>query len=107
MSDLAELLAPLCPEEWRALLLSVKVACWCTVLGTLPAIGIAWLLARRRFWGRSWLEAFVYLPMILPPVVLGYLLLVLFGRHGWIGQWLQPLGISWPFTGRVLCWRHG
>ena len=104
MSDYTALFSPLTPEELRALWLSIKVACWCTLLGALPAIGMAWLLARKRFWGRSLLEAFVYLPMILPPVVLGYMLLVLFGRHGWIGQWLQPLGIQLAFhwTGAVL-----
>lgn len=94
----------LSPIEIRALWLSLKVAFWCTLLGALPAIGLAWLLARRNFWGKSLLEAFVYLPMILPPVVLGYLLLVMFGRNGWIGQWLQPLGIQLAFhwTGAVL-----
>ncbi len=94
----------LSPAESSALLLSIKVAFWCTLLGMLPALGIAWLLARRNFWGKSLLEALVYLPMILPPVVLGYLLLVLFGRNGFIGQWLQPLGIQLAFhwTGAVL-----
>jgi molybdate transport system permease protein len=94
----------LTPIEISALWLSLKVAFWCTLLGALPAIGLAWLLARRHFWGKSLLEAFVYLPMILPPVVLGYLLLVMFGRNGWIGQWLQPLGIQLAFhwTGAVL-----
>ncbi len=94
----------LSPVEISALWLSLKVAFWCTLLGAVPAIAIAWLLARRDFWGKSLLEAFVYLPMILPPVVLGYLLLVLFGRTGLIGQWLDPLGIQLAFhwTGAVL-----
>lgn len=98
------LVSGLTPTELRALWLSLKVAFWCTLLGAIPAITIAWLLARRHFWGKSLLEAFVYLPMILPPVVLGYLLLVMFGRHGWIGQWLQPFGIQLAFhwTGAVL-----
>lgn len=98
------LLSGLTPTELRALWLSLKVAFWCTFLGALPAIGLAWVLARCNFWGKSLLEAFVYLPMILPPVVLGYLLLVTFGRNGWIGQWLQPLGIQLAFhwTGAVL-----
>ncbi len=101
---MSHLFTSLSPVEIRALCLSLKVAFWCTLLGSLPAIGLAWLLARRNFWGKSLLEAFVYLPMILPPVVLGYLLLVMFGRNGWIGQWLQPLGIQLAFhwTGAVL-----
>jgi molybdate transport system permease protein len=101
---MSSLFTSLSPVEIRALWLSLKVAFWCTLLGALPAIGLAWLLARRNFWGKSLLEAFVYLPMILPPVVLGYLLLVMFGRNGWIGQWLQPLGIQLAFhwTGAVL-----
>lgn len=101
---MSHLFTSLSPVEIRALCLSLKVAFWCTLLGALPAIGLAWLLARRNFWGKSLLEAFVYLPMILPPVVLGYLLLIMFGRNGWIGQWLQPLGIQLAFhwTGAVL-----
>ncbi|MDE2421730.1 MAG: molybdate ABC transporter permease subunit [Gammaproteobacteria bacterium] len=101
---MSSLFTSLSPVEIRALWLSLKVAFWCTLLGALPAIGLAWVLARRNFWGKSLLEAFVYLPMILPPVVLGYLLLVMFGRNGWIGQWLQPLGIQLAFhwTGAVL-----
>lgn len=101
---MSHLFTSLSPVEIRALWLSLKVAFWCTLLGALPAIGLAWLLARRNFWGKSLLEAFVYLPMILPPVVLGYLLLVVFGRNGWVGQWLQPLGIQLAFhwTGAVL-----
>ena len=99
-----ELLSGLTPTEMRALWLSLKVAFWCTLLGTIPAISIAWLLARRNFWGKSLLEAFVYMPMILPPVVLGYLLLIMFGRNGWIGQFLHPFGIQLAFhwTGAVL-----
>ncbi len=101
---MSSLFSSLTPVELRALWLSLKVAFWCTFLGAIPAIGLAWVLARRNFWGKSLLEAFVYLPMILPPVVLGYLLLVVFGRNGWIGQWLQPLGIQLAFhwTGAVL-----
>lgn len=105
MTDLMQgLFSSLTPAEIRALWLSLKVAFWCTLLGAIPAITIAWLLARRNFWGKSLLEAFVYLPMILPPVVLGYLLLVLFGRYGFIGQFLHPFGIQLAFhwTGAVL-----
>jgi molybdate transport system permease protein len=101
---MSHLFSNLTPLEMRALILSLKVAFWCTLLGIVPAISIAWLLARQKFWGKSLLEAFVYLPMILPPVVVGYLLLILFGRNGWIGQFLHPLGIHLAFhwTGAVL-----
>lgn len=101
---LQNLTSNLTSEEITALALSLKVASWCTLAGLVPALGLAWLLARRQFWGKSLIEALVYLPMILPPVVLGYLLLVLFGRQGAIGQWLAPLGIQFAFhwTGAVL-----
>jgi len=75
--------------EWEALRLSLSVA-GRSVLFSLPvAILIAWLLTRRRFVGRSVLDAFVHLPLVLPPVVVGYLLLVLFGTRGPIGGWLD------------------
>jgi len=75
--------------ELEALSLSLAVA-GRSVLFSLPfAILIAWLLTRRRFVGRTVLDAFVHLPLVLPPVVVGYLLLVLFGRRGPIGGWLD------------------
>ncbi len=75
--------------EWAALRLSLSVA-GRSVLFSLPvATLIAWLLTRRRFVGRSVLDAFVHLPLVLPPVVVGYLLLVLFGTRGPIGGWLD------------------
>jgi molybdate transport system permease protein len=75
--------------ELEALSLSLAVA-GRSVLFSLPfAILIAWLLTRRRFVGRTMLDAFVHLPLVLPPVVVGYLLLVLFGRRGPIGGWLD------------------
>jgi len=65
----------------------------------LPAIGIAWLLTRRRFPGRTLLDAFVHLPLVLPPVVVGYLLLVLFGVRGPLGRLLEAaFGIRLVFT---------
>ena len=75
--------------EWEALKLSLAVASR-SVLVSLPfATLIAWLLTRRRFVGRTVLDAFVHLPLVLPPVVVGYLLLVLFGTRGPIGGWLD------------------
>lgn len=85
--------------EWQALLLSAKVASWATLACLIPGIACGWLLARREFWGKSMVEAMVYLPMVLPPVVPGYLLLVLFGTNGLIGAWLsEQLGINIAFT---------
>lgn len=78
----------LSPAELSIVLLSLKVAAWCVVILLLPAMAMAWLLAKKRFWGQSLLDALVHLPMVLPPVVLGYMLLILLGRRGWIGAWL-------------------
>lgn len=78
----------LSPAELDIVLLSLKVAACCVLMLLLPAIAMAWLLARKQFWGHALLDALVHLPMVLPPVVLGYMLLVLLGRRGWIGSWL-------------------
>jgi len=78
----------LSPAELDIVLLSLKVAACCVLVLLLPAIAMAWLLARKRFWGHALLDALVHLPIVLPPVVLGYMLLVLLGRRGWIGSWL-------------------
>lgn len=94
----------LSPAELRALWLSVKVACCCVLLGLIPAIALAWCLARYQFWGKSVVEALVLLPMILPPVVIGYVLLLFFGQQGLGGQWLAQVGLVLPFhwTGAVV-----
>lgn len=82
-----------------ALLLSLKVAGWATLLNTVLGIGIGFLLARGRFWGREVLDTILTLPMVLPPTVLGYYLLVLLGRKGVLGSWLQAqFGINLIFT---------
>jgi len=85
--------------EVTALALSLNVALR-SVLFSLPlAIGIAWLLTRRRFAGRALVDAFVHLPMVLPPVMVGYVLLLLLGIRGPIGHWLyQSFGIRLAFT---------
>jgi molybdate transport system permease protein len=85
--------------EFEALNLSLQVALR-SVLCSLPlAIAVAWLLTRRRFSGRALLDAFVHLPMVLPPVMIGYVLLLLFGVRGPIGHWLyQHFGIRTAFT---------
>ena len=88
----------LTPEESSALWLSVKVASWCTACGLLPAVWLAWLLARTQFRGKVLVDAMVHLPLVLPPVVPGYLLLVAFGEQGTLGQWLAQWGISLAFN---------
>ncbi len=89
---------------WDALRLSLWVACWATVLAVPLALWIAWLLARREFWGKSLLSALVHLPLVLPPVVTGYLLLISFGRNAPLGRALDSIGITLAFnwTGAVL-----
>jgi molybdate transport system permease protein len=92
-------------DEWNAVRLSLKVALW-AMLGSLPfGILIAYLLARREFWGKSLINGIVHLPLVLPPVVTGYLLLLAFGRKGPAGAFLADyLGIVFSFrwTGAAL-----
>ncbi len=84
---------------WSALSLSLQVAGWATALNLVLGIGVGYLLARTRFVGRDLLDTLLTLPMVMPPTVLGYYLLVLLGRKGWIGQWLQDTwGINLIFT---------
>lgn len=86
------------PEELSALYLSAKVAFFATVFALPFAIACGWVLARYDFKFKILLEALLQLPMVLPPVVLGYLLLILFGHNGWIGQYLSILGIELAFN---------
>ncbi|USE84732.1 molybdate ABC transporter permease subunit [Acinetobacter tibetensis] len=88
----------LSPEELSALYLSAKVALFATLLSLPFAIALAWVLARYEFRFKFLLEAILQMPMVLPPVVLGYLLLVLFGQQGWIGRYLNELGIQVVFN---------
>lgn len=89
----------LSPLEWEALALSLKVAVWAT-LGSVPlGVLVAWLLARFRFPGHGIVNGIIHLPLVLPPVVVGYGLLVLLGRGGLVGAWLfDTFGISFAFT---------
>jgi molybdate transport system permease protein len=92
-------------ETWAIVALSLKVAGVATIGAIVPAIAIAWLLARGRFWGRSLLNVAVHLPLVVPPVVTGYALLRLFGRRGLVGAWLaDSLGVEFSFrwTGAAL-----
>jgi molybdate transport system permease protein len=95
----------LTPDEWTAVRLSLKVSFW-AMLASLPVgIAVAWLLARGRFTGKSLLNALVHLPLIMPPVVTGYLLLLTFGRRGAVGALLEEhFGIVFAFrwTGAAL-----
>ncbi|WP_408906209.1 molybdate ABC transporter permease subunit [Roseomonas marmotae] len=89
----------LSPEEWQAVRLSLAVALRSVAFGLPPAVLAAWVLARGRFPGRALLDALVHLPLVLPPVVVGWLLLVLFGVQGPIGRLLQEwFGIRLVFT---------
>lgn len=97
--------ALLSPAEWSVVALSLKVSL-AAVLVTLPlAYALAWVIARRRFPGRTLLDALVHLPLVLPPVVTGWLLLLLLGRNGGIGSWLyDTVGLTLVFhwTGAAL-----
>jgi len=85
--------------EVEALTLSVKVATFCTLLICIPAVAVAWLLAKKAFIGKSLLDGLVHIPLILPPVVPGFLLLILLGSQGLIGKWLhETFGITIAFT---------
>jgi molybdate transport system permease protein len=86
-------------DESEALRLSLSIATRSVAFNLPAAILIAWILTRVRFVGRTLLDALVHLPLVLPPVVVGYVLLLLFGTHGFIGSWLQKVfGIELIFT---------
>src|SRR5689334_20192343 len=98
-------LLDLTPDEWNAVRLSIKVATVAMIASLPPGILIALLLARGRFWGKTLLNGLVHLPLILPPVVTGYLLLLTFGRRGPAGAFLaEHFGIVFSFrwTGAAL-----
>jgi len=88
----------LTPEEISALYLSAKVGLFATLVNLPFAIFVAWILARYEFRLKVILESLLQLPMILPPVVLGYLLLILFGNRGMVGQFLSEWGIQLAFN---------
>ena len=89
----------LTPTEWIALWLSLKVAGVAIVLALPFAVWVAWILSRKQFFGKWLLEGVIHLPLVLPPVVVGYLLLLAFGRNGWIGSFLrETFDVSVAFT---------
>lgn len=86
-------------DAWIALGLSLKVAGWATGLNLVLGVGVGYALARLRFLGRDLIDALLTLPIVLPPTVLGYYLLVLIGRRGFVGAWLHDtFGIDLIFT---------
>ncbi|GAA6179590.1 molybdate ABC transporter permease subunit [Shimia sp. NS0008-38b] len=92
------------PEEWAAVGLSLKVAFWAMIVALLPGVLVAYALARWQFSGKQVVNVLVHLPLVLPPVATGYLLLVTFGTQGPIGGMLQQLGIviAFRWTGAAL-----
>src|ERR1700736_6812251 len=98
-------LAAFSPAQITAIRLSMKVACFAMTASLPVGILVALLLARARFWGKSLINGVVHLPLIMPPVVTGYILLLLFGRRGPLGQFLDEyFGIVFAFrwTGAAL-----
>ena len=96
---LGRMLLWLSPEEWVVLGLSARVAFCCAVAVSIPGIACGWLLARTRFPGKSLVDALLHAPLVMPPVVTGYLLLVLLGRRGLFGQFLfNHFGMTFAFT---------
>ncbi|MGV8923856.1 MAG: molybdate ABC transporter permease subunit [Thermomonas sp.] len=86
-------------SAWMALALSLKVAGWATAINLVLGVAVGYLLARTRFPGRDLLDTVLTLPLVMPPTVLGYYLLVLIGRRGWLGGWLHDqFGINLIFT---------
>jgi len=95
----------LSPDEWTAVLLSLRIAVVATLVALPFGIAIAWLLARKEFWGKTLLDGIVHLPLVLPPVVTGYLLLIWFGRRGVVGAFLADwfgIVLSFRWTGAAL-----
>src|SRR5438874_6189106 len=101
---MAELLH-LSPEEATAVHLSLRVALWAMTTSLIPGVLVAMVLARGRFYGKSLLDGVVHLPLVMPPVVTGYLLLLLFGRHGPVGRFLEEsfgIVLAFRWTGAAL-----
>ena len=95
----------LSPAEWTAVLLSLRIALVATTCALPFGVAIGWLLARKEFWGKILVDGIVHLPLVLPPVVTGYLLLISFGRKGPIGAFLADyfdIVFSFRWTGAAL-----
>ena len=85
-------------EEIEVLKLSCQVAATCLAFSLIPALAVSWVLARKEFFGKSLFETFIFLPLVLPPVVPGYLLLQVFGGNGMLGKYLEPFGLNFAFN---------
>jgi molybdate transport system permease protein len=95
----------LSPDDWTAVALTIRISIVATLCALPFGLGIGWLLARRNFWGKSVLDGLAHLPLVLPPVVTGYLLLISFGRRAPVGAFLYDhFGIVFSFrwTGAAL-----
>ncbi len=87
------------PEEWSSIFLSLKVASLSTLFAFPFALLIGWMLARNDFFGKSIVEGFLHLPLVMPPVTTGYLLLLIFGTQGFLGEWLfERFGLRLAFN---------
>lgn len=87
--------------NWAPVVLTLRISLTATVLSVGLGLGLAWLLSRRKFWGKSLLDALLMQPLVIPPTVLGYYLLVVFGRNAPIGRFLEDwLGLELVFTWR-------
>jgi len=89
---------PVLPDPWSAIRLSFLVALGATLVGFIPAVWLGWVLARKDFFGKSIISTIALIPLVLPPVVTGFLLLSLFGTQGPLGAWLADSGFPIPFT---------
>ena len=87
----------LLPEDWSVIALSLRVALFCVLCSLPPGVLLGWLLARREFPGKIILDGICHLPLVLPPVVTGYLLLIGFGRRGLLGGALDSIGLQLAF----------
>jgi molybdate transport system permease protein len=89
-------------EDWKAVELSLRVSVLAVFLSLPFGLGLGWVLARKHFWGKSVVETLINMPLVLPPVVTGYVLLILLGKRGWIGSWLfQSFGFEVALTWRA------
>ncbi len=93
----------LSPYEWEAIYLSLKVSSVAVIFSLPLGILMAWVLVRCNFPGKTLLDSIIHLPLVLPPVVVGYLLLISMGKRGFIGEWLYNwFGFSFTFSWRGL-----
>lgn len=95
----------LSPAEWQAIGLSLKIGAWSLIVGLPIALALGWLLARCQFRGKALVDGMIHLPLVMPPVVTGYLLLLALGRNGPVGGWLEAqfgIVLAFRWTGAVV-----